>query len=65
MNIKRSTRQCLARHDMKQKDLAEKLNATEGQVSGWINAEHLSTKIIERFAKAFNMSISEFIALGE
>ena len=65
MNIKRSIRKCLAENDMMQKDLAGKLRVTESQVSVWINAEHLNTRVIEKLAKIFNMSISEFIALGE
>lgn len=65
MNIKRSARKALAANDMKQKDLAKKLGFTEEKISRWVNSEHLNTANIELMAKAFGMTLSEFIALGE
>ncbi len=65
MNIKRSFRRCMADKGVNQRQLAESLKTTEATVSAWVNADHLSTKNIERVAKIFGMSVSEFIALGE
>ena len=65
MNIKRSFRRCMADVDMKQKEVATKIRVSETLLSSWVNSEHLSTKNIERLAKVFGLSVSEFIALGE
>jgi len=51
--------------DMKQKEVATKIRVSETLLSSWVNSEHLSTKNIERLAKVFGLSVSEFIALGE
>ena len=65
MNIKRAFRRCMADKGINQKQLATKLKTTEATVSAWVNADHLSTKNIERVADIFDMSVSEFISLGE
>ena len=65
MNIKRSFRRCMADVDMKQKEVAAKIRVSETLLSSWVNSEHLSTKNIEKLAKVFRLSVSEFIALGE
>ena len=65
MNIKKSTNKALAEIEQNHRWLSEQLGATESQVSRWVNADHLSTSIIERIAGVFDMSVGEFIALGE
>ena len=65
MNIKRAVRRSLANIEKDQKWLAGELGTTEAQISRWVNADHLNTKIIERLANLFGLTVSEFIALGE
>ncbi|MDH3354505.1 MAG: helix-turn-helix transcriptional regulator [Chromatiales bacterium] len=63
--IKKSIRIALAKNGQKQKWLADKIGTSEVQLSKWANKDHLNTATIEMIAMPFNMSVSEFIALGE
>ena len=63
--IKRSLRRALAKGGRKQKWLAEQIGESEITLSRWANADHLSTGKIEKVAKPFGLSVSEFISLGE
>ena len=65
MNIKRSFRRCMVDSDKNQKEIAEEIGISETLLSVWVNSIHLNTKNIERIAKVFTKSVSEFIALGE
>ncbi len=65
INFKAATRQCLRKRNMKQKDLAEEIGITEGQLSVWVNSSNLNTTVIEKLAKPFKLKVSEFVSLGE
>ena len=63
--IKRSIGRALAKNGQKQKWLAAQLGVSEVQLSKWANREHINTGIIESIALQFNMTVREFLALGE
>lgn len=65
MVIRKAARVALAKADKDQKWLAGELKVHESQLSTWINSKSLKSSVIERMAKVFDMSLSEFLALGE
>lgn len=65
MNIKRSVRIALAKKDMTQAEMAKIVGVTPATLSLIINREEIPTGRLEQFATAFEMSVSDFIKLGE
>jgi plasmid maintenance system antidote protein VapI len=65
MNIGKSTKICLAKTEHNTAWLADQLGITTARVSAIVSAEHHNTATIDKLAKAFGLSVSEFIALGE
>ena len=65
MNLKRSIAINLAKNDLTQQELARKIGVTQAQISGLVVRGTCTTNTLERLAAAFNMTVSEFIAVGE
>lgn len=65
MNIKRSARIALAKKDMTQAELAKIVGVTPATLSLIINRDEIPTGRLEQIANAFDMKVSEFLALGE
>lgn len=65
MNIGKSLKIALLQNDMEQSDLAEKLGIHQSNISRIANCKVITTETLGRLAKAFNMKVSDFIAIGE
>lgn len=65
MNVGKSTKIALVKNDRSQGWLAEQLGVSRQRATAIANSETVGAKILERLAAVFNMSVSEFIALGE
>lgn len=65
MNVGKSIKVALAKKDMNQQDLAEKLRVSKPYVSQLAGKEHAGMGTVVLLADAFDMKVSEFIALGE
>lgn len=65
MNIGKSIKIALAKKGMKSKDLAEKLGVTGPTVSTMTTRPTASGQMLTKLAESFDMSVSEFVALGE
>lgn len=65
MNIKKSVKIALLNNDKDMWWLAERLGTTRPWASTLINKRSINQGNIEKLAAAFNMKVSEFIALGE
>lgn len=65
MNVGRSIKVALAKRDMSQRQLAERLKHSERWVNQLANSERANSQTIDMLAGAFDMKASEFVALGE
>jgi len=65
VNIGKSITVCLDDRGMMKKKLAERLDITPQTVSALMKSEHCSSKILIALANEFEMTVAEFIALGE
>lgn len=65
MNLKKSIKKALAENGQKQKDLATKMGVTPQQVTNWCITGKISQDNLTTMASNFDMTISEFVALGE
>lgn len=65
MVIRKAVNVALAKAGENQEWLALELSIHPAQLSRWVNADSLKSSIIERIAKVFGMTLSEFLALGE
>lgn len=65
MNIKMSVKVALARRDMTVKELAERMGVSRTRVYDIIKQPAPLITTVEKVADAFDMRVSEFIALGE
>lgn len=65
MNVGKSIKVALAKKEMNQQDLAEKMDVTKPYVSQLAGKAHAGMGTVVILAAAFGMSVSEFIALGE
>ena len=65
MNTGKSIRMCLAKEEMTQKELAEQLNVTPTYASKLCRQKSCGGSMLEKLADVFNLSVSEFIQLGE
>lgn len=65
MNVGKSIKVALAKREMNQADLAEKMKASRPYISQLAGREHAGMGTVVLLADAFDMKVSEFIALGE
>jgi len=65
MNVGKCIKIALAKRDINQTQLAGKLGCTQVWVNRLANSRTASMTTVETLAKAFDMQVSEFIALGE
>lgn len=65
MNIGKSLKMSLLKNDMEQADLAAKVGIHQSNISKISCGKTITTETLERIAKAFNMKVSEFVAIGE
>ena len=65
MNIGKSIKVALAQHDKDRKWLAGELDISQAHMSNLVNNKTRSANYLDKLAEAFNMPVSEFIALGE
>jgi len=65
MNIGKSIKVALAKHDMKQNQLAERLGRSSSWLNQLANNPEATASTIRLLAGAFGMKASEFVALGE
>lgn len=65
MNIGKSIKIALAKKGMKSKDLAKVLGVTGPTVSTMTTRTTASGQMLNRLAAAFDMPVSEFVALAE
>lgn len=65
MNFRRSLKLALAQRDMTQKALAEKLKMRETSMSQLAAQTSCTGATLQKIAEAFDMKVSEFVALGE
>ena len=65
MNISKSIKHCLNDTGIMKKKLAEKLGVSVQTISTLMKAEKCGGEMLDKLAKAFDMPVSEFIALGE
>lgn len=65
MNVGKSLKISLAMKGIKQSDLAAKVGMTTVWISRLANSEKAGMGSVEMLAKALDMKVSEFLALGE
>ena len=65
MNVGKSLKIALAMNGIKQSDLAAKVGMTTVWTSRLANSEKAGMGSVEMLAKALDMKVSEFLALGE
>jgi transcriptional regulator with XRE-family HTH domain len=65
MNIGKSIRKALIDRDMRQNQLAAKMGVGVRWMSRMANSRVASMQTVEALAKQFDMTVSEFIKLGE
>ena len=65
MNLGKSLKIALAMKEIKQKELADKIDVSPQQISNWVSNGRISSPNQEVVSKALGMKLREFIALGE
>jgi len=65
MNVGKSLKIALVKEGRNQKWLAEKLSMSQQNINNIANGSGGNANTIKKIASAFDMSASEFIALGE
>lgn len=65
MNVGKSLKIALVMRGIKQVELARKLGVGEVYISRLANSDHAGMGTVSKLAKAVDMSVSEFIKLGE
>ena len=65
MNLKKSVMVALAQRGLKQKDLADKVGMSQGSMSQLVGQTSCTGATLMKLAKAFDLKVSEFVALGE
>jgi len=65
MNLRKSIKKCLLDKEMSQKDLAIKLGMSETSMSQLAAQTSCTGATLQKLAEAFDMKVSEFIAIGE
>ena len=65
MDIGKSLRHAMINNDLKAKDVAELTGLNTRTITNMYKLPTCSNSSLKKLAEAFNMSVSEFIALGE
>ena len=65
MNVGKSIKHALINKGWGYTDLSERMELTAGQIGRLANQESCKGAVIKKLADAFDMPVSEFIALGE
>lgn len=65
MDLSKSIKMAKAIEGKKNNDIAEAIGVKPQQVSTWCTQGRMSHKNLEAVAGFFNMSVSEFVKLGE
>ena len=65
MNVGKSLKMALAKRDMNQTQLAEKLKCTQVWINRLANSDSASMATVTQLSDALDMKVSEFVALGE
>jgi len=65
MNVGKSLKVALAKAGLSQRELAAKLGCGPVWISRLANRPSADIRTIEQLAAAFDMKVSEFLALGE
>ena len=65
MDLSKSLRLAIAKKGVKHKDLAKQLGTTSQQVSNWIKSGAIKQSSLLSVSEALDLTVSEFIALGE
>lgn len=65
MNAGKSIKVALAKREMSQKELAEKMKTSTPYISQLVGRERIGMGTVILLADAFGMKVSEFLALGE
>lgn len=65
MNVGKSLKAAMAKRGLKQVDLARKLGVTKVYISTLASSDHAGMGTVNKLANAFDMTVSDFIKLGE
>jgi transcriptional regulator with XRE-family HTH domain len=65
MNVGKSIKVALAKRGVTQVDMAKKMGCGRVWLSRLANSRSASMNTVEELAAAFDMKVSEFVALGE
>lgn len=65
MDLSKSLRLAIAEKGVKHKDLAKQLGTTSQQISNWLKSGAIKQSSLISISKALDLSVSEFVALGE
>jgi DNA-binding Xre family transcriptional regulator len=65
MNLGKSLKIALIKAELSQIELAEKIGVSKQQVNNWTRADGIRSTNLNKVCNALNLSVSEFIALGE
>lgn len=65
MNVGRSINIAMAKRDMRRADLAKVLGTTTQNIKHLIDRDNTSSENLRKLASVFEMSVSDFIKLGE
>ena len=65
MNVGKSIKILLAQQEIRQCDLATKVGMTRAQMSYICSKESCAGSTLKTISDAFDMKVSEFIAIGE
>lgn len=65
MDLSKSLKVAIAMKGVKHKDLANQLGTTSQQISNWLKSGAIKQSSLLPISKALDLSVSEFIALGE
>lgn len=65
MNAGKSLRELLHRREIKTIDFARGVNITRSYASQLVSKKRWGGEMLEKSAEFFNMSVSEFIEIGE
>jgi transcriptional regulator with XRE-family HTH domain len=65
MDLSKSLRLAIAEKGVKHKDLAKQLGTTSQQISNWLKSGAIKQSSLLPVSNALDLSVSEFVALGE
>jgi len=65
MDAGKSLQLCLIQHGVRRDDLAKKIEVTPTYISKLCNKRDCSGSMLTKLAGAFDIKVSEFVALGE